>query len=79
MDIGNDMSKQPWKRMLLIWVDAYDEKYSELIAGRDEGDNTLTDEQIEKQSTNWAERALERAVDGADFMRKAERERNDER
>ena len=61
------MSKQ-------LWVDAYDEKYSELVRERDEGLNTLTDRQIDIQSTNWAESSFERAVDSADFMRKAERE-----
>tara|TARA_R100001244_G_scaffold40663_1_gene36583 strand:- start:555 stop:746 length:192 start_codon:yes stop_codon:yes gene_type:complete len=61
------MSKQ-------LWVDAYDEKHSELVLERDEGLNTFTDRQIDIQSTAWAEGALERAQDSADFMRKAERE-----
>jgi hypothetical protein len=57
-----------------LWVSAYDEKYSELVVARDDGENTLTDQQIDIQATNWAEGAFERAQDSADFIRKAEKE-----
>ena len=60
-----------------IWVEAYDEKYSELVLERDEALNTFSDKEIDDQATAWAEGSFERMVDQADNLRKARRENNE--